>query len=243
MLLGLGCALRTFPPGAISYYVCAMGLFILEHGLAEYRRTIQVGKVTLNEEFAHVEVLQPSWTSAIDVFYWIRGLPIPAVLHRAKCSVIRIPLGYIEGLENNTSVQVEGPYGPQIGMLSYLRKLFLRGILSLYCRKGDPLPDYRPARLISRRLYHFIVDDTTVARIFPLWLWSWSGNENSMLLTCFENEDCKAYQNLAGLEDNEKPVSNPEIFIQIEELTKACSKKDCIIAVAGNTALAHAHNQ
>jgi len=107
-------------------------------------------------------------------FYWVHGLPMPAA-QSGSDYLLLIPRELTKSLGEAETIIIEGPFGPNIGIYSWLchyvsklleRKFFHQKILSL-----DTIRDLlrRPVQLPKGEKICFFVDSSAIFRSQSLW--------------------------------------------------------------------------
>lgn len=196
-LVGFGFALPLLRGTIKPSYICAVSFFVIEFITEQCRRTtIDVDVEAMN---GYHRIKAPSSQRACNagVFYYIRGKPFPASSCTDNCKNILIVPSSEFDKGPDKCVQVEGPYGPSIGILWWMGYWISQSIRSIIGSSSRQPQERRPPQLITQRHFYFVVDETAIARTFPLWLWLQKNTEYAALYHCnLSSSDSNAYQDL-----------------------------------------------
>lgn len=177
VMVALGLALQTMSYLSKICFAFAVSLLGMELGISLTRRATQAAELKFEkipaaesefEEIALIRIPHRSIRDSVAVFYWILGTPFPAVWSKNNENTIILPGEWTQTRKINYDrpIIVEGPYGPSIGICSWL-KYWLYKISSPL--NMQEVFSYRPSRLPKGRVICFLVDVTTINRTFSLW--------------------------------------------------------------------------
>ena len=227
VLIALGFALHSLPRSAKLYYGCAIGFFALELTVGGCRRTVHDARIDVNnakDQYYSIQVLRSNRSCKAGVFYYFRGKPFPALSLDGCHDLIILQSNELHDLEVDKAIRIEGPYGPSIGVMWWTAHWILRAFHLMTGSKSIQIVDRRPPQLITKRPICFVADDTSIARIFSLWLWLRKTSNDAELCFCNPGETEKKYyaslmQEHSGL--NLEPSEQYRVLHIDESSTKA----------------------
>lgn len=174
ILVAFGFILPSLHDYAWPYYACAVALVLVEVVQSGCRHTLRDASIT-DPEDGDCIIEAPSSSSSCNfgVFYYYLGQPLPASWSHCGKNMIILPkdVKTLKDLKTGEkTIEIEGPYGPSLGPLWWMYYCLRQGS-KLIIKSNWKADQRRPPQLISTHILAFVVDDTAVARAFPLWLW------------------------------------------------------------------------
>jgi hypothetical protein len=154
-------------------YSCTIVLISMEAAIGLKRCTTHAVQVHVKSPFLTTGNTCPLSNGA-GCYYWVRGQPMPAAQSGSNYLLL-LPRGLTKSLGEAETIIIEGPFGPNIGIYSWLchylsklleRKSFHQKILSL-----DTVRDLlrRPVQLPKGEKICFFVDSSATFRSQSLW--------------------------------------------------------------------------
>ncbi len=196
ILAAFGFIIPSLPVSARPYYALALCLAVIEFLHLGCRHTLRDASI-VTEPTGYYRIEAPSSKKVcnLGVFYYFRGMPFPASWSSCGTNTIISQSDLFKDIKSGRlTVEVEGPYGPNLGPLSWTYYWICQA-LSLIMNLRLNFHERRPSQIISKRQLHFIVDDTAIARVFPLWLWLHKFSHGAKLYHCKLPEEIKiAYE-------------------------------------------------
>lgn len=225
------------------FFISAIGLYLIEASTVALRITFRSATRFSNETVCELESEEYSvWriprhgSSLTNGFYWVNGKAIPCCgpLDPFQDLII-LPADTSKVGRAHRALRVEGPFGPQIGILCFMGRIYCYLTKCKYRSCAGQIGYERP--------YFFIVSSAAVHRIFAQWVeLRLHSNAPCRLSKFYDRTGATTFQSLAlsygenlGVEEDKGRPS--EVFILLKdsrdtmEIPK-CESLEAIISAA-----------